>query len=96
MLELAALLALIMSTASLAVQVTLWITAKKQAESQPQFAFTDFDTETLSRAAPSKKPLAPFEKDPTNHMLDAKFNEAFASNDSGFTGIDDSFDGVSL
>lgn len=84
-----AVMALVASTASVAIQITLFLIHKKEKAEQPQMAFAEWDPESLN--APSKKEaLAVFEKDP-NKAMDEKFNDAFASSDQGFTGIDESF-----
>jgi len=90
MLEAVALLALIMATASLSIQITLLLQKRKEGKAEA--------TPASELMTVSSEELAAFEKDPTKNLanppgktVDDHFNEAFASSDDDFTGIDDSF-----
>ncbi len=90
MLEAVAILALLMSTVSLTIQGVLLAQSLKKAEPAP--------TVDPVMMTVSQEEIEAFEKDPTKSLsnpagmtVDAHFNDAFASSDADFTGIDDNF-----
>lgn len=88
--ELAALLiavgALVLATASVTLQITLFIQSKKQAPAPQQFVIED-----ESFLTPSAVEMQPRENTKAKEAQDRRLQDAFDNPDVPYTGIDEEF-----